>query len=364
METSATRLRPEHPHPQVLLFMRKLSIALAALVVLPIAAHAQKKALTQADWDKWKSISSPVLSNDGKWAAYTLVPQVGDGELVIHSTSGSTEYRVPRGYIGRANNTPGGLRGQAGGGPEEGGPAGPMATPAQITSDSRHVIVMTQATQAEVERAGRGRGAAAANRQTLAIVNLADGKVTTIPGVRSFRLARDNGTWLAYVPEPDSAAGDSTRGAAPAAAAGGRGGRGGRGGGGGAASGGRRQFGTPLVLRNLATGTEERLSDVNGYAFDDSAKVMGYTVISRDSTKDGAFLRNLSSGQTTTLLTGRGDYKSLAFDRTGTQLLFLSDRDEFARGDKPRYSVYLASTKGGNAQAVVTPAAVPPGMRL
>jgi hypothetical protein len=344
--------------------MRKLSIALAAWIVVPIAAQAQKKVLSQADWDKWKSISSPVLSNDGKWAAYTLIPQVGDGELVIHSTSGATEYHVPRGYIGRANNTPGGLRGQAGGGPEEGGPAGPTATPAQITADSRYVIVMTQAARAEVERAGRGRGAAATTRQTLAIVSLADGKVTTIPGVRSFRLARDNSTWVAYVPEPDSAAGDSTRGAAPAAGAGGRGGRGGRGGGGGAATGGRRQFGSPLVLRNLATGAEERLTDVNGYAFDDSAKVLGYTVVSRDSTKDGAFLRSMSSGQTTTLLTGHGDYKSLAFDRTGAQLLFLANRDEFGRGDKPRFTVYHASTKGGSAQPVISPASIPPGMRL
>ena len=184
--------------------MRKIALAIVVAFALPVMAHAQKKALTQADWDKWKSINAPALSNDGKWAVYTLIPQVGDGELVIRSTSGSTEYRVPRGFLGRPNNIPGGLRGPAGGGPEEGEAVGPTATPAQITADSRFVIVSTQATQAEVERAPRGRGAAT-NRQSLAIVSLPDGKITTLPGVRSFRLARDNGTWLAYVPEPDSA---------------------------------------------------------------------------------------------------------------------------------------------------------------
>src|SRR3954469_4340709 len=165
--------------------MRKLYL-LAAALAIPAAASAQKKALTQADWDKWKSINAPALSNDGKWAVYTLIPQVGDGELVIHSTTGSTEYRVPRGYIGRANNVPGGLRGPAGGTGEE-APTGPTASPAQITADSRYVLVNTQPTQAEVERLGRNAGAAA-NRQSLAIVSLADGKVTTIPGVRTFRL--------------------------------------------------------------------------------------------------------------------------------------------------------------------------------
>jgi dipeptidyl aminopeptidase/acylaminoacyl peptidase len=341
--------------------MRKIAIALTAVLAVPAIAHAQKKVLTQADWDKWKSINSPVLSSDGKWAAYTLIPQVGDGELVIRSTTSGTEYRVPRGFLGRPNNTPGGLRGPAGGTGEE-APVGPTATPAQITSDSRFVIVSTQPNQAEVEKAGRGRGAAAANRQSVVIVSLADGKTTTLAGARSFRLARDNGTWLAYVPEADSASGDSTSRAAGAAPAGG-GGRGGRGGRGGAA-GGRRQFGSPLVLRNLASGAEERLTDVLTYAFDDSAKVLAYTVVSRDSTKDGAFLRTMASGTTTPLLTGHGDYKAVAFDRTGSQLLFASDRDEFGRGDRPHYTVYQASVKGGAAQAIITPAQLPAGMHV
>src|SRR5258705_963997 len=127
-----------------LMRMNRLAVSLTVVLAIPsVGVAQQKKVLTQADWDKWKSINAPALSNDGKWAVYTLIPQVGDGELVIRSTTGSTEYRVPRGFLGRPNNTPGGLRGQAAGGPEEGGPAGPTATAAQITADSRAVIVST-----------------------------------------------------------------------------------------------------------------------------------------------------------------------------------------------------------------------------
>ncbi len=339
--------------------MNRLAVALTVVLALPAFAQTPKKVLTQADWDKWKSINAPALSNDGQWAAYTLIPQVGDGELVIRSTSATTEYHVPRGYLGRPNNIPGGLRGPAGG-TGEGDPTGPTATPAQFTADSRFVIVTTQATQAEVERAPRGRGAAPANRQSLVIVSLPDGKQTTIPGVRSFRLARDNAKWLAYVAEPtDSAAGDSTARGAGAPA-----GRGGRGGRGGAPAGGRRQFGAPLVLRDLATGAEVRLADVLTFAFDDSAKVLGFTVVSRDSTKDGAFLRNLTNDATTTLFVGHGDYKALTFDRVASQVAFLSDHDEFGRGDKPRYTLYQAAVKGGAAQPVVTPAQLPAGMHI
>src|SRR5581483_9938997 len=48
-----------------------------------------------------KSIVGPTLTADGRWAVYTLEPQVGEGFLVARSTSGSTEYKFSRGYIGR-----------------------------------------------------------------------------------------------------------------------------------------------------------------------------------------------------------------------------------------------------------------------
>jgi hypothetical protein len=91
---------------------------------------------------------------------------VGDGELVIRSVQGSTEYRVPRGYLGRPNNIPGGLRPPAAG-TGEGDPAGPTASPAQFTADGRFVVVTTQAPQAEVERLQpAGPGAAAGARRS------------------------------------------------------------------------------------------------------------------------------------------------------------------------------------------------------
>jgi hypothetical protein len=171
-------------------------------------------------------------------------------------------------------------------------------------------------------------------------VNLSDGRVTTIPAVRSFRLPRDNGTWLAYVTEADSAAA-----AADSAARGAR------------SAGARRVFGSPLVVRNLSTGAEERLPDVLAYSFDDAGTVLAYTVVSRDSTRDGAYVRSMPGGATVTLASGRGNYKALALDSAARQVAFLSDRDEFGR-DKARYTLYYAQLKGNGAQPAVAPAAL------
>lgn len=329
-------------------------LAFGALVMAPAVASAQKKVLTQADWDKWKSIQGAAISNDGKWALYSLVPQVGDGEMIVRATQGAAEYHVARGYLGRPNNVPGGLRPRATGNPED-DPQGAASAPGQFTADSKFAIVLTYPPQTEFDRAARNRRQAAAlqNRSDLAIVSVADGKVTTLPRVRSFRLAANNGTWLAYVPGDSTAAPDSAaRGARPGAPAD------------SSARGTRRQYGTTLVLRNMSTGAEERLADVQAFVFDDSAKVLGYTVISRQTGKDGAFVRNLVTGATTALLTGTGDYRGLTFDRATQQAAFFSNRDDFGK-PKAGFTLYYASLKsGGAATAAVAPAAVPKGMRV
>jgi dipeptidyl aminopeptidase/acylaminoacyl peptidase len=357
--------------------IRRLSawlLLLAPAVALP--AHAQKKALTQADWDRWRSIQGAAISDDGKWVAYTLSPQVGDGEFVVRATTGSTEYRVPVGFIGRPNNTPGGERARGGGpgagrGGGRGGAAGGAAGP--FTADGRFAFVVQQPNQAEVERqqreaavrraarGGRGGGAqgggANQNQNTVVMVNLADGQVTPLPGMRSFRLPRYSGKWAIFATAGDSAGADS----ASAQAAGGRAGRGG---GTPAPNGQRRQYGSPIVLRNLDTGADERLTDVLAYQFDDSAKVLAYTVASRsDSTKDGVYLRNLASGVTQTVVSGPGNYRALTFDRSQQRFTFLSDREKFGQPSAD-YSVYVGNVKTGTAERIINAELLPPNMRV
>jgi len=365
--------------------VRRLVLLCASVAPLLVPAHsalAQKKALTQADWDRWRSIQGAALSNDGRWAAYTLSPQVGDGEFVVHSTSGSIEYRIPVGYIGRANNTPGGARPAGAGGPPAGGRGGRGGGGAGLSgpfsANGKFAVVSVQATKAEVEAAAKARpargagatgaagggagGSVAADppaRASLVIINLADGSKTTLPDVRSYRLPKDNGMWLAYSPADSNARGDSAARGAGAAA----GGRGGAGGGAAATAGGRRAFGSPVVLRNLDTGVEEKLADVLTFAFDDSAKVLAYTVVSRDSTKDGVYLRTMANGTIKTLASGKGNYRDLAFDHAQQQFLFTTDHDEFGKPNA-RGTLFLASVKTGTATPVITPTQLPTGMHL
>ena len=353
--------------------IRTFSACLLVALSLATPALAQKKALTQADWDRWRSIQGGTLSNDGKWVAYTLAPQVGDGEFVVRSTTGTTEYRVPVGYIGRPNNTPGGERARGGGAGGRGGGRGGAggATNGPFTADSRYAFVSVQPPKEEIERqeraaagrggrGGRGAGAsggAAANQNSIVMVSLADGKIAPFPNMRAYRLPTASGKWMVYTAAPDSATSDSSQ------AAGAGTGRGGRGGAGGTPA-ARRTYGNPITLRNLDSGSDEVIADVVAYQFDDSATVLAYAVASRaDSTKDGVYIRSLATGATQGVLTGPGNYRSLSFDRAQQQFVFSSDRDEFGRPDA-RPVVYLGRVKGGTAQPVIRPDMLPEGMRF
>ena len=72
------------------LFRLSLVVGLA-LYVFPQATS--KRPLNQRDYDAWRAIQSQVLSRDGKFLAYSLVPEEGDGELVVRNLATGTELR-------------------------------------------------------------------------------------------------------------------------------------------------------------------------------------------------------------------------------------------------------------------------------
>ncbi|MGH7689811.1 MAG: prolyl oligopeptidase family serine peptidase [Gemmatimonadaceae bacterium] len=323
--------------------MRKASFAAAvlALSASAVAAQAPKRALSRTDWDHWRSITGTVVSQDGKWVAYSLTPQEGDGELVVRATSGSTEYRVPRGFIGRPIMTPG-FHGR-------GGNAVPGG---EISPDSRYAVVMTYAPMAAFDSAhhsGRGGRPGTPPKAGLAIVDLASGRVTAIPDVRSFKLPAEAGGWLAYQLDADTA------GAA------GRGGRGGRGEASDSGTARRKSDGSPVVLRNLASGAETRIEHVASFAFDDSARYLGYAISTRDGEGDGVYVRRPGESTATPIMTGKGDYRDFTFDRSGARVAFVADRDDYA-SKAPKFTLYYASLKDAKPVTVATAGTLGPDL--
>ena len=79
----------------------KLLIICLALSLAPLSIsgqQAEKRPLTHGDYDTWRSIQLQQLSRDGKFAAYALVPEDADGEVVVRNLASGTDWRYPRGH--------------------------------------------------------------------------------------------------------------------------------------------------------------------------------------------------------------------------------------------------------------------------
>jgi hypothetical protein len=70
-------------------------LTLAALLTVSFAQS--KRPLNHRDYDGWRSIVGQKLSNDGKFLAYGVFPQDGDGELIVRNLVTGKEQREPAG---------------------------------------------------------------------------------------------------------------------------------------------------------------------------------------------------------------------------------------------------------------------------
>jgi hypothetical protein len=124
-----------------------------------------KKPITQDTYDEWRTISGSALSNNGQWVAYTLSPVVGEGELVVRATTGTTEYRAPRGFTGRPQLQP-----------AADSAAQFSAAPPQFSANSRFVAYTIYPSRTEVERA-RARRGTPPPRNGMGLMDLASGEL-------------------------------------------------------------------------------------------------------------------------------------------------------------------------------------------
>src|SRR5262245_11399334 len=74
--------------------MRLIVLSLAAALAAPTASsQSAKRPLSQADFDAWRSIASQVLSRDGRFLAYSFMPQDGDGDVIVRELKTGKERR-------------------------------------------------------------------------------------------------------------------------------------------------------------------------------------------------------------------------------------------------------------------------------
>jgi hypothetical protein len=277
-----------------------------------------KRPISYDAYDGWRSIQGTRIARDGSRLVYALVPQDGDGELVARNLKTGTEYRHPRGKD-------------------------PV-----ITADGRFVVFAIAPLKAEMDKAKKAKKKPEDQpKGGLGVMNLANGAVATAERVKNFKVPEEGGAFIAYLLEPplkkaDAKSADEKKEteAKPEEEKEGK------------KKEKKKEPGTDLVVRELATGAQTTIAEVTEYAWTKDGNWLAYAVSSKTPAIDGAFSRKAGEAASRPLLSGQGNYKGFAFDEKGTQLAFMSDRDDYKSEASP-YKLYLWTTASESAGEIV-----------
>ena len=350
--------------------MKRTSLLLLALITT-ISVWSQKKPLDHSVYDSWKAVGERTISPDGRYLAYAINPQEGDGVLVVQSSDNSWKKEIPRGYN------------------------------ATITEDNKYVVFRIRAFFKETREARiKKKRPDDMPKDSLGIIELGKDSVTRIGRVKSYKLPEKNsGQWLAYhmekaLPEPpkprtqpDSITqlnnlsrmadslmrvADSLRNKANEAKTKGL----------SVLQAPKKETkpparpaedpieeGTELVFRNLYTGEEKRFKLVNEYYFNK----FGNILVIETSRKTGDTLSTASllwmdigKSKVDTVMKKFNDAKSFVMDENGSQLVFVAERDSVAKALVKFYKLWYYKPGMDSARLRVdrNTAGVPKGMTV
>jgi dipeptidyl aminopeptidase/acylaminoacyl peptidase len=350
------------------------------------AQEEEKRALDHSDYDRWNTIGQQSLSNDGTWALYTVRPGKGDAVLHIREVKTAKQFTIQRG------------------------------SGARFTHDSRYVICTIPPDPEVIKKLKREKTKPEDMPKTqLQIIELKSGQAYTIDNVKSFALPEKNGDHFAYLlgeaigdqklkstkgvnqvyenlavglvkvkpqtkqskkkepaeeksqqekaekvpsektppekgseqteqkqqetkpktktepeekkqsPEKTDEKKDDEK---------------------------KKPNGTVLVIRDLATHIERRIPDVVSYIFDENGTRLVFATSAEQPERDGVHVYEFESQTQTELINGLGNYRSLTFDKSGSLIAFLTDRDDY-KAKQPSWSLYLVNKNAKQATKVV-----------
>ena len=260
---------------------------------LPFLLSAQKVPLDNDSYDGWKSISSPVISDNGKWIGYTINPQQGDGWLYIYNVISEQKDSVSRGF--NLHFSPG----------------------------VKYLAYQIVPTYSETRQAKKKKfKEEKMPKNNLEIRLLSDTKAITISRVKSFAMAEKNSDWIVYLLEKKVAEKNGKKENADTTTI-------------SEASLPKKNKipeakGSDLVIFNPLLKKEYRYKDVTEYVVAKDGKSISFLQDIPDSTRIDNFRINVFETHEEVLKTvfeNKGSAKKLSTDRAGNLVSFIYSPD-------------------------------------
>jgi len=353
------------------------------LFIATTLADEIKQPLDHADYDRWNTISTFQLSNDGQWILYTINSGKADGDptLVIRKNGGVKEYRIVRGRT------------------------------AKFSFDSKRVIYEIAPDPEQVKKRKKEKAKPEEMpKPALEVLDLQSGESFLAERIKSYSIPEKKGQWLAYLLEPplkpksakelksdvtetyeitpeglrlpskplklkkrgekepsnhpelaeeqtpEEESTDkpdeklSEHDDSPEKK--------------------KKEPGTVLVVRNLHTKEERRFADVVSYVFSKHGNMLAFATSidapeknktdaakesdpsdSGTSTQDGVFVLNLKTQTLNQIISGLGNFKRLSFNETGESLAFVTDSEDYD-AKTSSWSLYHWSSPSKQAELI------------
>ena len=272
--------------------MKKLIFLLAAVNLFVSSGFGQgtKKTIDFTLYDSWKSLSSQQISDDGNWLAWNVNPQNGDGHLFIRGWGDSTDKRV----FDRATQ--------------------PNFSP---NSD---FIVFKIVPQADTVRKAKINKVKTEKmpKDSLGIYLLGSDKLIVFPQVKSFKLAEESSSWIAFqLEEVKSDSKPEKKDSTPEGKKEDR------------KSKKKPEFnGLPLIVMNPITRDSQNFPLVTEFGFSKHGQWLYMVSIKEDSLKTSTVrVFDTKTGLAKDIWIQEGVVKGLVCDENATELAFLFSTD-------------------------------------
>ncbi len=279
--------------------MRKKTIFSLVFVIacaVQISAQVlQKKPLDASVYTSWKTLKNAAISNDGNWISYEIDPLKGDGWLYIVNPQKNIKDSVAR------------------------------ANEAQFSANSDFIVFKIKQPEDSIRKLKlKKKKDDELPKDSLGVINLQTLKITKYANVKSFKLGKDGGSWIAFLKEEKkekvekkdttSKKADTLQTKKPESKT--------------AKKKDKKQVGTDLVIYNPLTAKSYTTKLITEYSFSKNGDLLSMVSVKKDSidtVRVKVFIPKKE--KIDTIFQSVGLAKNISNDDAGTQLVFQYSQD-------------------------------------
>lgn len=258
------------------------------LFLSPVPLFSQKM-MDESVYALWNKIQNPIITNNGDWICYEVVPGYGDPTLVIYNTRKKDEVRIKRASKAKFNND-----------------GHFLAYTISPSNDSIRKLKLKDVKKDDLPP------------DTLGIYHLALGSIAKVSHIKSYSFPEE---WdgcigiIAKLEEKETSKDTSLLDSGKKS---------------------KTKRSEQLVLHNLISGHQDTLGKTDQFVFAKQRPWLSWSISGKDSLiNEGVFAMNVFRNERMELWKGEGNYSNLAISETAKYISFIADLDTTKESLRP-----------------------------